>query len=384
VAERIYLLQDDGSLQAMDEVAYDSEDLLQRLLERYPDLLAGDQMNEAEPRRWLLVSREMGVPDAEGGGSRWSLDHLFLDQDAVPTLVEVKRSGDTRIRREVVGQMLDYAANAVVHWPVETLRASFIANNEDADQQIVELIRDTNADPDVETFWRNVKTNLQAGRIRMVFVADRIPAELRRVIEFLNEQMDPAEVLAVEVRQFVGDHLKSLVPKVVGRTAAAERKQASTVRAEQWTEERFFEALAQNAGPTAVTVARRILEWIRPRVTEVWFGRGRDHGSFVSMLELGGGRARGGLNVHFFAVWTYGTVEVYFQWLQGKPPFDAPEKRRELLDRLNAIPGVDLPPDSITRRPTFPLDALHDDDAFRQFTETIAWGLDAVKRSAGS
>jgi hypothetical protein len=34
-----------------------------------------------------------------------------FDQNAVPTLVEVKRSSDTRIRREVVGQMLDYAAN---------------------------------------------------------------------------------------------------------------------------------------------------------------------------------------------------------------------------------------------------------------------------------
>jgi len=32
--------------------------------------------------------------------------------------------------------------------------------------------------------------------IRMLFVADRIPAELRRIVEFLNEQMDPAEVLA--------------------------------------------------------------------------------------------------------------------------------------------------------------------------------------------
>jgi hypothetical protein len=31
-----------------------------------------------------------------------------LDQDAVPTLVEVKRSSDTRIRREVMGQMSDY------------------------------------------------------------------------------------------------------------------------------------------------------------------------------------------------------------------------------------------------------------------------------------
>jgi len=40
-----------------------------------------------------------------------------LDQDAIPTIVEVKRSTDTRIRREVVGQMLGYAANAVVYCP---------------------------------------------------------------------------------------------------------------------------------------------------------------------------------------------------------------------------------------------------------------------------
>jgi hypothetical protein len=71
-----------------------------------------------------LVSREVAVPSEEDGHDRWSLDHLFLDNEAVPTLVEVKRRRDTRIRREVVGQMLDYAANAVVYWPVERLRAT--------------------------------------------------------------------------------------------------------------------------------------------------------------------------------------------------------------------------------------------------------------------
>jgi hypothetical protein len=35
--------------------------------------------------------------------------------------VEVKCNIDTRIRPEVVGQMLDYVANAVVYWPVEAL-----------------------------------------------------------------------------------------------------------------------------------------------------------------------------------------------------------------------------------------------------------------------
>jgi hypothetical protein len=121
----IFLIQAGGELVEMKEQPYDTEDVLQELLARYPNLLAGDQMDGAAPRRWLLISREIGVPSEEEGGDRWWLDHLFLDQDAIPTLVEVKRSGDTRIRREVVGQMLDYAANAVVYWPVETIRAKF-------------------------------------------------------------------------------------------------------------------------------------------------------------------------------------------------------------------------------------------------------------------
>jgi hypothetical protein len=105
VAGRIYLLNGESKLIAMEESPYDSETLLQKLLADHPDLLAGDQINDEEPRRWLLVTREMAVPGEQDGAGRWSLDHLFLDQDAIPTLVEVKRSSDTRIRREVVGQI---------------------------------------------------------------------------------------------------------------------------------------------------------------------------------------------------------------------------------------------------------------------------------------
>src|SRR5690242_18190791 len=116
----IYLMQGSGELVEMREAIYDSEVLLQELLARYPSLLAGDQINNEAPRRWLFISREMSIPSEQDGASRWSLDHLFLDQEAIPTLVEVKRSSDTRLRREVIGQMLDYAANAVIYWPMET------------------------------------------------------------------------------------------------------------------------------------------------------------------------------------------------------------------------------------------------------------------------
>ena len=112
-----------GALNRMVEVPYEAEDVLQERLADYPGLLAGDSADLAVD--WLLIQREIGIAESDEGGARWSLDHLFVDSDAVPTLVEVKRSSDSRIRREVVGQMLDYAANGAAVWSQETIRTSF-------------------------------------------------------------------------------------------------------------------------------------------------------------------------------------------------------------------------------------------------------------------
>jgi hypothetical protein len=186
----IYVIEKDGNLVELKERPYDSEAYLQKLLAQHPSLLAGDQIDTAEPRRWVLIAREMGLPSEEEGSDRWSVDHLFLDQDGIPTIVEVKRSTDGRIRREVIGQMLDYAANGVRYWPVETLRARFeqtceIQNpGQDPTKALAGALSFENyGDDDVAAFWSRVKTNLQAGRIRMVFVADEIPLELARVVE---------------------------------------------------------------------------------------------------------------------------------------------------------------------------------------------------------
>jgi hypothetical protein len=92
----IFLLGSSGLVE-MSQQPYESEDLLQALIAQYPSVLAGDQFAAEEPRRWLLVTREAGVPDGPGATDRWALDHLFLDQDGVPTFVEVKRGSDTRL-----------------------------------------------------------------------------------------------------------------------------------------------------------------------------------------------------------------------------------------------------------------------------------------------
>ncbi|MDP7302009.1 MAG: hypothetical protein QGG09_02850, partial [Pirellulaceae bacterium] len=84
MTDRIFLVTGTNTLEPLDASPYENEAVFQEFVERYPDLLAGDQMNSASPRRWLLIKREMGVPDKEGGCNRWSIDHLFLDQDGIP------------------------------------------------------------------------------------------------------------------------------------------------------------------------------------------------------------------------------------------------------------------------------------------------------------
>ncbi|GJM21266.1 MAG: hypothetical protein DHS20C15_11810 [Planctomycetota bacterium] len=370
----IYLLGKDKKLVTMEEQAYDSEALLQELLADYPSLLAGDQINPGAPRKWLLVKRETGIPGEEGGGDRWSVDHLFLDQDAIPTLVEVKRSSDTRIRREVVGQMLDYAANAVVHWPVERLRAMLETELKRTGRDLDEAITELGVE-DLDEFWADVKTNLQAGRVRLVFVADEIPPELARVIEFLNQQMDPAEVLAVEVRQYVGEGRQTLVPRVLGQTVQAQQKKSrSNGNARQWDEPSFFAKLLSEHGDDVVRVAKRLLEWAQAADLQIDWGRGEIMGSFIPLTQLADGAW------HWtFSVWTYGTVEIQFQLMKSRGPFASEAARRELRDKLNAIPGIDIPADKIGKRPNVPLAALAEPGALDEFLKVFDWYLARVR-----
>jgi hypothetical protein len=370
-----YLLGDDRKLVTMEEEPYDSETLLQELLANYPSLLTGDQMNPSAPRTWLLVKREAGIPGEDGGGDRWSVDHLFLDQDAVPTLVEVKRSSDTRLRREVIGQMLDYAANAVVYWPADRVRALFEtecdASGLDPTARVQELCSD---DRDPESFWSDAERNLQAGRIRLVFVADVIPPELARIVEFLNQQMYPAEVLAVEVRQFVGEGRRTLVPRVLGQTAQAQQKKAApTADSRQWDEPSFFSEMARGHEESLVRTARRLLDWGKSNELGIWWGKGAKSGSFSLMCEVNG------VEHSTFSVWTYGSVEIQFQSMKKREAFASEEARRELGAKLNDIPGVQIREDAISKRPNVKLAVLEEDDALDSFVAVFDWYLERIR-----
>jgi hypothetical protein len=140
--------------------------------------------------------------------------------------------------------MLDYASHAVFTWSGDRIRGLFEARCAERDPAEV-FAEVMGSDRELEPFWESVKINLQAGKVRLIFVADEIPSELRRVIEFLNKQMDPAEVLGIEIRQYVGAKLQTLVPRVIGRTEESQGGKTPD-RGTRWTPERFFAVLTEN------------------------------------------------------------------------------------------------------------------------------------------
>jgi len=368
MAGGISLVQGERLVELTEE-GFASEDFLQSLLATHPSLLAGDLM-AATPRRWLLISREASLPSEDEGPRRWSLDHLFVDQDAVPTLVEVKRSSDSRIRREVVGQMLDYAANAVVYWPVERLRATFEASD-GAEERLRDFL-----DPDVEpdAFWEQAGTNLKAGKVRLIFVADEIPPELRRIVEFLNTQMNPADVLAVEIKQYVGEGLRTLVPRVIGQTAEAQMRKGRP-EGRQWDEASFLDEIERRQGSAEAQVARQIVEWSRSHLPRFAWGKGASMGSFQPALDQGG-------HAYWpFFIWTYGRIEIQFQYMTGMPPFNEDAKRLEFLRRLNEVSGVQIPDDAIDRKSSLAIGTFAAPEALSALFEALEWFIDEARHS---
>jgi hypothetical protein len=370
MSESLFLLRD-GDLKQMTSADFESEDVFQGLLARFPDLLTNADFGESSPRRWVLVSREASIADRDGGGGRWSLDHLFIDQDGVPTLVEVKRASDTRARREVVAQMLDYAANAVRWWKVDELSKWFVQDCEAQGVNSVERLGRLldNDSPDIEAFWRSVQSNLTSGRIRMVFVADKLAPELERIVEFLNEQMDPAVVVALELRPFSNGSDRILSPRLVGATArAVDRKSvvptASSV--DEWFSTIFTGKVARRE---QVTKLMELAAGLSATVEVAGQSLGVDFASGLHKFRVVYIRANG-------------QVALSGWMLRKIPSLESDQRRLELYGEFEAA-GFKLSHHGPRGEPNFNLPALVDGtgwERLRQLFEKVSQAIASSNR----
>jgi hypothetical protein len=200
----------------------------------------------------------------------------------------------------------------------------------------------------------------------MIFVADSIPPELRRIVEFLNVQMKPAEVLGVEVKRYGGDELTSLVSTVVGTTSRGKTPSATKV----WTEETVFADMAKRRLPeTAIACAKRLLTWARDNGLVIDSGKGAQDGALIARFRAGNQLRP------LFLIRSRGEVRMRFINLAKTEEMADTAVRQQAIDMLNTIPGVSLLAKASTGKPGIDLTALSPRDSHQRFLECLEWIL---------
>lgn len=255
---RLYYLKE-GHVVKMPKHNYEHEADLQKLISENPILVART-LDDMDNNQIVLISREQKSQVTEDEGNSFSLDLLLVDRDCVPILVEVKRSTDTRIRREVVAQMLDYACRASA-WTVDELIEKFGQNNSEPYPDYID-----------ETFWSCVAANLKARQFRLVFAADEIPDTLRILIEFLDLSMSNIDVYGVEVRQFKNGDTTMISSNIIGNSLNDPRKPSSDMRPtpRTRTREEFIDLLDQQELSGLKSLLFNILEYADEQCGTEW------------------------------------------------------------------------------------------------------------------
>ena len=153
------------------------EATLHRLIEANPQFLplAG------APRLATLASEvQLGTGYA---------DILAFEPSGRPAVIEVKLASNPQARREIVSQVLAYAAFLQGH-SVRTLEQGPLRRSlqNSGHGSILEAVKavDQEGAVDDESFETSMQNYLDRGSFRLVLVLDEVPAELERVVAYLD------------------------------------------------------------------------------------------------------------------------------------------------------------------------------------------------------
>jgi hypothetical protein len=112
----------------------------------------------------------------------------------------------------------------------------------------------------MEEFWSRVERNLDHGMLRLIVAGDELRPEVRRMIEYLNEEMEHVEVLGLELKCYGADDERLvLVPTIIGQSLANVDRREHPQR--QWTPAEVEEALRDLDDKDYAEALLTILRW---------------------------------------------------------------------------------------------------------------------------
>lgn len=268
--DNLYLYDGENKATQFKSQKYEQEMELQKIITENPFFLC--RSTDPNDLKFFLVSEEQPL-ESEREGSLNRVDHLFIDSDGVPVLVEIKRSTDHRIHREVMGQMIDYASH-VRFLDIQYIREKICSN---ADFQGT---KDTS---EYDAFFLKVDENLKRERIKLVFVSDSIPPTLKNMILFMDDKSMDMDFYGVELQKYTVNGQSVLSKTLVENITNVPIKTKETQTECTW--EILGKRVEEISGTKTKDGLQKLLDFCKRRNIEITWGTGSVYYNFVLYLN---------------------------------------------------------------------------------------------------
>ena len=362
VSKRKILLIDSRKVTPLSETEFTGEGKLQDYLEEYPTLIPLADIVEGASDL-ICIGREVSA----GSGS---IDLLCIDKDSLLTVVETKLRRNREARREVIGQIIEYASY-VSQWTADDVYR--IANEYFAKStrmpecykgKTLETIMQEIIGPELldEDFRAKIEQNLRDGRIRLIIAVDELIEPLRATVTFLNSHSN-FDVLLLQVTDFQESETKKvLVPLLFGYST----KSGGGGRGiKHWDEVSFLTDTKERCEPKIAEAVTKLYEFTKGHADGISWGRGVSYGSFTFR------KSRHRVLASVFTINSNGSGYIAFGPMVSTGING--DILRAFRAKLNEIPGINIPVEAVElgKFPSFTLETLTKADNLRNFQDAV-------------
>lgn len=326
---RLVLIEDHVAT-ALEQKSFLDEASLQTLLEEHPELIALDDVDPSASAL-IPIGREVGLAGQ-------SLDLLFIDLGGRLVAVETKLRKNPEVRREVIGQVLEYGAY-LSSWTIEDVEAQATRYFSDPHtperfrgQNLYEAMSGLNASLSSEesldepSLRDRISERIEAEELVLIIAVDRIVDALRQTVTFVNGA-SRFGIYLLEIQEYpLPDGAKIASLAAFGGVTGT-RSGLSSARG-VWDESRFLKTLDEQSEPEDRAVIQELYSFIQSEADSVIWGTGKIQGS------AGFGVRHAGARFALFGILTRGWAYIAIDALNKRVPLPA---RKSFLETLRSL-----------------------------------------------
>lgn len=199
-----------------------NEEWLQNALEQAPSILPTAEIAPIFAPL-VCIAREVRLKTDDNNSGR--IDNLYISKHGHLVIIETKLWNNPEARREVVGQILDYAKE-VKDWDYDKLNAIYRDYHKTEQSLFDAMVASGHQVLESEAdFIDTVNQNIRNAQFLLMIVGDGIRSGVEKIAEYMNANPDMHHRLALcELEVYdLGDGRRLIVPQLTTKTKIIER-----------------------------------------------------------------------------------------------------------------------------------------------------------------